>query len=90
MRTAAALARPIPPCPPEFAEIFIRGGWRDVERHYGARTDLLLKWIEMSGGEKLYRKRREFMRLHGIMPYGGRGGKGGRKKGVDTASWLDR
>ena len=54
--------RPIPPCPPEFAEEFVRGGWRRVERLYNARTDLLLKWIEMSGGPALYARRREHKR----------------------------
>lgn len=50
--------RPIPACPPEFAREFVEGGWRRVERLYNARTDLLLKWIEMSGGEALYAARR--------------------------------
>jgi hypothetical protein len=57
--------RPIPACPPAFAETFVRGGWREVERQYGARTDLLLKWIEMSGGEDLYARRREHLRQVG-------------------------
>lgn len=57
--------RHIPPVPPFFADRFVEGGWRDVERHYGARTDLLLKWIEMSGGEDLYRRRREHLRSGG-------------------------
>ncbi len=59
--------RHIPPCPPEFAEQFVEGGWRRVERIYGARTDLLLKWIETSGGDALYAARREHKR-GGNMP----------------------
>jgi len=55
-------ARKIPPCPPLFAETFVKGGWRLVERQYGARTDLLLKWIEMSGGDELYARRMEHRR----------------------------
>jgi hypothetical protein len=51
----------LPPPPPEFAENFIKGGWRLVERLYGARTDLLLKWIELSGGEDLHARRRAAM-----------------------------
>lgn len=47
-----------PPPPAEFAAEFVRGGWRRVERLYGARTDRLLKWIEMAGGAELYAKRR--------------------------------
>ena len=39
----------IPPPPPEFAEQFAIGGWRQVERLYGARTDLILKWIDQTG-----------------------------------------
>lgn len=54
--------RYIPPCPPEFAEQFVAGGWRRVERIYGARTDLLLKWIEACGGVALYARRREALR----------------------------
>lgn len=54
--------RLIPPVPPEFAREFVAGGWRRVERLYNARTDLLLKWIDMSGGEQLYAERRARMR----------------------------
>lgn len=53
--------RIIPAPPPEFADEFVRGGWRRVERLYGARTDLLLKWIEMSGGRELHLRRRAAM-----------------------------
>jgi hypothetical protein len=56
-------ARIIPPVPIGFADRFTREGWRGVERIYGARTDLLLKWIEMSGGEALYERRRQQMRV---------------------------
>ncbi len=42
--------RVTPPAPPEFKQEFIKGGWRQVERLYGARTDLLLKWMEQVGG----------------------------------------
>lgn len=52
----------IPPVPPNFAKVFIDDGWRGVERHYGARTALLLKWIEECGGEDLHQKRRENLR----------------------------
>lgn len=39
----------IPPAPPEYRQQFEKGGWRLVERLYGARTDLHLKWQEMTG-----------------------------------------
>ena len=47
------MSRTIPECPPGFADRFIRDGWRGAERVYGPCTDLLLKWIELSGGEEL-------------------------------------
>lgn len=74
--------RHIPPVPPYFAEDFVAGGWRQVERLYGARTDLLLKWIEMSGGEGLYERRRQHMRDRGIRPFGRRGGNRGAHPAV--------
>jgi len=43
------MTRTIPPVPPEFAEVFARGGWEEVERVYGGRTDLHRKWVEISG-----------------------------------------
>lgn len=55
-----AQVRRIGPPPPEFAEQFILGGWRQVERVYGARTDVILKWIEVNGGlDELQRRRKE-------------------------------
>jgi hypothetical protein len=53
MSTAPAqriATRVTPPTPPEFKAQFLKGGWRQVERIYGARTDLLLKWIAHVGG----------------------------------------
>lgn len=41
----------IPPAPPEYRANFEKGGWRLVERLYGARTDLHLKWQAMTGCE---------------------------------------
>lgn len=54
--------RRVPPVPPEFEQEFVTGGWRRVERLYNARTDLLWKWIHMSGGDALIQKRRAFQR----------------------------
>ena len=86
----STMLRHVPACPPEFAARFISGGWREVERIYGARTDLLLKWIAMSGGEDLHRRRREHMKATGVGIHGRAGGNRPRIRGVDTASWLDR
>lgn len=50
--------RQYPPAPPEFADEFIKGGWRRVERLYNARTDMIWKWIEDCGGDELKARRR--------------------------------
>ncbi len=47
------IVRTIPAPPPEFASEFAKGGWRRVERLYGARTDLIRKWVEITGADKL-------------------------------------
>lgn len=39
----------MPPPPPGYRAAFEKGGWRLVERMYGARTDLHIKWQEMTG-----------------------------------------
>jgi len=49
------LVRTFPPPPPEFAEQFADGGWRRVERIYGARTSLIRKWIALTGADKVRR-----------------------------------
>lgn len=38
------------PCPPEFRDMFVGYGWRHVEHLYGARTDVIRRWIAESGG----------------------------------------
>jgi len=43
--------RTIPLPPPEFAEQFALGGWERVERIYGARTDLVHKWVILTGAQ---------------------------------------
>jgi len=53
-----ALVRTFPPPPPEFAEQFADGGWRRVERIYGARTSLIRKWIALTGADRARRERR--------------------------------
>jgi len=45
------MTRRVPPPPPEFAEVFARGGWHLVELLYGGRTDLHRKWVEMTGAK---------------------------------------
>ena len=47
----------IPPVPPEFVSVVEKGGWEMMERVYGGRTDLHLKWIAMSGAKVRMPKR---------------------------------
>lgn len=49
--------------PPEFAQVFVRGGWRLMERLYGARTDANVKWLEVAGAARLRQLRKAW--LHG-------------------------
>lgn len=54
------------PVPPGFAQVFIEDGWRGIERCYGARTEVMLRWIEDCGGlEKLRAERRDHRRGQG-------------------------
>lgn len=48
-------------CPVDFAETFIREGWRGVEAKYGFHTRINRRCIEEAGGEELIRKRRAYM-----------------------------
>lgn len=52
----------VPSIPWGFEDEFVRAGWRGVERAFGAPTDLLLRWIDLCGRERLYRKRAEHVR----------------------------
>lgn len=45
------MIRTIPPVPPEFVAELHRGGWRRVELIYGARSDLIRKWIALTGAQ---------------------------------------
>ena len=45
------MTRTTPPAPPEFREVFERGGWELVEHLYGARSDLIRKWITITGAQ---------------------------------------
>lgn len=56
------MANRIKPVPPEFRAEFIRKGWRHVEHLYGARTDLIRKWIGQCGGLKALQAERAAVR----------------------------
>ena len=47
----ARTPRRFPAPPPEFRAEFERGGWERVELLYGARTDCIRKWKEMTGAK---------------------------------------
>lgn len=53
---------PLPGEPGEFARCFIEGGWRRLERVYGARTDRLVAWMHLAGGTALDEARRAFLK----------------------------
>lgn len=46
-----ASPRRFPPPPPYFRLQFERGGWERVELLYGARTDVIRKWIAITGAQ---------------------------------------
>ena len=48
-------------CPADFAETFIREGWRGVEAKFGFHTRTNKRCIEQAGGEELIKRRREYM-----------------------------
>lgn len=48
-------------CPADFAETFIREGWRGVEAKYGFHTRINKRCIAEAGGEELIRRRRDYM-----------------------------
>lgn len=50
MNHRLAPTKAVPNLPPHFEQHFIEGGWRRVERVYGCRDEVVLKWIEVCGG----------------------------------------
>jgi hypothetical protein len=55
--------RAIAPVPPNFVRNFVEGGWRRLERVYGCRDDVILTWMEISGGlEAMQDQRRAYQR----------------------------
>lgn len=48
-------------CPADFAETFIREGWRGVEAKYGFHTRINKRCIDEAGGDDLVKRRREYM-----------------------------
>jgi hypothetical protein len=47
------------PCPPDFRETYIKEGWA-CEYVYGARSEVIRRWIDECGGAELVAARREY------------------------------
>lgn len=45
-------------CPIDFADTFVRGGWRGVEERYGFNTTTNRRCVQEAGGDDLVQKRR--------------------------------
>jgi hypothetical protein len=48
--------------PAEFAEVFVSGGYRNVEHLFGRRTSINILFRQMCGGDALIAARREVRR----------------------------
>jgi hypothetical protein len=48
------------PCPPDFAEVFIRHGWRGIESAFGARREVEKRWLGECGHDELKQARRAY------------------------------
>lgn len=52
--------RPYRPVPPDFVEVFLRlGQSKEIEEHYRTNWRCVARWIELSGGDDLRRRRAE-------------------------------
>jgi hypothetical protein len=51
-----------PKRPMDFEAVFIQQGWRGVERIFGARTTVNLRWMDECGRDRLKVLRRRYMR----------------------------
>ena len=51
---------PYEPAPEGFPARFVKDGWRGIERYYGARTDINLRWLNECGRERLEALRRRY------------------------------
>lgn len=48
--------------PADFDTVFIRYGWRGLERYFGSRTTVNLRWLDEAGREQITALRRRYMR----------------------------
>lgn len=48
--------------PLDFPRVFVEHGWRGIERIFGARTGINVRWINEYGGDRLRALRRRYMK----------------------------
>ena len=54
--------KPFEPAPERLPFVFVKFGWRGVERYFGARSERNLRWLNECGRERLDALRRRYMR----------------------------
>lgn len=58
--------RPYRPCPPDFAETYVRLGWHYVDAHYNANWRTVARWIDETGRQELKAARAAHVRANGL------------------------
>lgn len=48
--------------PPDFPEMFVQLGWRDVEDHFATAQSTIKRWLGEVGEADLIRRRRSYLR----------------------------
>lgn len=59
------MTAPRKPCPPDFAEVFIRWGWGGIQAAFGSRQEVVNRWFKESGGEALKAARQQYRNDNG-------------------------
>lgn len=54
--------KPFEPAPERFPDVFVKYGWRGVERYFGGRSERNLRWLKQCGRQRLEALRRRYMR----------------------------
>lgn len=49
-------------CPVDFPRVFVQHGWRGIERIFGARTGVNVRWLNEFGADRLKALRKRYMR----------------------------
>jgi hypothetical protein len=48
--------------PPDFAEMFVRLGWEEIEEHYATGQRVVRRWLRQVGEADLIQRRRAYVR----------------------------